>query len=821
MFPPPWVTPPSCSRFRPGESEVRAAAQRPSKTSRLVSSAVLPIEPIRDDLLARLASGPVVLTATTGSGKSTQVPRWLGGRVVVVEPRRVACRALAARVAELEGSSLGAEVGFQVRDHRMTSADTRILFATPGIVLRRFDELSGCDTFILDEFHERSVEVDLILALLKARFRGQVLVMSATLRGPQIAEYLGGDHLDVPGREHPVAVSYQDAGKLLPDPGDLSRRVLQALRSIDEGAGDVLVFLPGKSEISAVQASLDGRTHLDVLPLHGGLSLEQQSRVFAPSNKRKVVLATNVAETSITLPGIGVVIDSGLVRRTRYHRGRGFLTLMSIADDSAQQRAGRAGRTGPGCCVRMWSEAARLEPNTPPEIRREALLPLVLAAAACGARVDELSFLDPPADYAVEAAQQEGQALGALDGAGQITTAGRQIFGLPLDAPLGRLLVEARHAGEGTLRDAIDLVAVLALGRPLFRSRPRIHDDGDCFRQAGCDATALVHALRRGDPSRHELNAHLLKEARSHARRLRRVFGLDANTDRDAMLDRESLARTAMRADPRCAHLARDRRRHVAWSNGGTEIELARESAVTIAEKPKAMVVYETRAFGVDSRKTRVMATCGSPVPIGWLAQEGLGRERVAAVRFDHGALSAVVERVFAKKVIGKRELSPQGAQAREALAQLLVDGKLFAATMKLAVGRLRDLALAARLGVYEGDELPAGKKPTLAAWLLKRLETLGVESGEDMQLLSEPDLLPAELSWDAREAVDHAFPKQLSTTYARYEVEVDLEHGYVILHWQDGQRGQLPTLAQLPRFAGFGIKVDTGTGFRQLRKAP
>jgi len=566
-------------------------------------STTLPIDAIRAAFEEKLPAGPVVVTSPTGSGKSTQIPRWCPGRVLVVEPRRVACKTLALRVAELEGCELGTDVGFHVRDHRVEQRSTRILFATPGVVLRRFDELERFETVVLDEFHERTLDVDLILALLRRRYHGRLVVMSATLRPGPLAAYLEGHHLHAEGRMFPVDVVHQSGDVMLPAGDHLRERVGRAVgRALDQHEGDVLVFLPGKGEIAGATDELAGRPGLEILPLHGGLSLDDQARVFRPASRRKVVLATNVAETSVTVPGIGVVIDSGLVRRTRYHRGRGFLTLTPIAADSAEQRAGRAGRTGPGACIRLWSERARLEASTPPEIRREALLPLVLAAAACGARTEDLRFLDPPQEYAVTAACDDGRALGALDEGGVITATGRDLFGLPLDPPLGRLLIEAR--GGDSLPDAIDLVSALAVGRPLFRGPPK-HEDDRGLRAGGCDASALVAAVRRGEPGRHELAPAALSEARANAKRLRGALGLPAKADRDAPIDPKALGLTALAADPRAAHVARERRGRIYWSNGGTEIELGRESAAGLAENPKALVVYETRALGVGQRKTR------------------------------------------------------------------------------------------------------------------------------------------------------------------------------------------------------------------------
>ncbi|MFT5683088.1 MAG: ATP-dependent helicase HrpB, partial [Myxococcota bacterium] len=419
----------------------------------------LPIEALRPDFEVAIEHGPVVLSAPTGSGKSTQVPRWLlaRGRVVVVEPRRVACRALASRVASLEGCALGSTIGYAVRGERRAGSNTAVIFVTPGIALRmlRGGDLDRYDTLVLDEFHERGLDLDLLLALVTQSRSPRLVVMSATLAGDQIAAHIGGVHLSGEGRLYPVSRRYMPGRCEEPDIRGLEGRVSAALNAAEKDPGDVLVFLPGKGEIASVAGAIRG--DWEVIELHGGLTMKQQTRIFSPSGRRRVILSTNVAETSLTVPGIGVVIDSGLVRRTRYHQGRGYLTLMPIAADSAEQRSGRAGRLGPGICYRLWPERLTLAESTPPEVHRESLVPLLLAARACGADPDTLPFLDPPRPYAVDDARQQLRLLGALGDDGQLTPRGEALFGLPLDAHLGRLLIEAD--AQGTLSQVLPLAA--------------------------------------------------------------------------------------------------------------------------------------------------------------------------------------------------------------------------------------------------------------------------------------------------------------------------------------------------------------------------
>lgn len=770
----------------------------------------------------------MVLTSPTGSGKSTRVPGWCPGRVLVVEPRRVACRSLAQWVAAAHGTPLGDAVGYHVRDERRAGPETRILFATPGIVLRSFDELTQrFDSVVLDEFHERRLDVDLLMALLVARPPQHLVVMSATLDGERVARHVDGTHLAVEGRTYPVEVGHRADGTLLPTVEDLDRRVGAALDAVRDEPGDVLVFLPGKGEITRVAEALADRDD-EVVALHGGLTLTEQSRAFASAARRKIILATNVAETSVTVPGVRVVIDSGLVRRTRYHQGRGFLTLAPIAMDSAEQRAGRAGRTAPGRCIRLWDAAARLEATTPPEVHRESLAPLVLAAAALGARADALPFLDPPKPHALEAATADLHALGALDEGDRLTDAGRQLFGLPLDPHLGRLLVEAR--ARGTLADVLDLVAALAVGRPLFTGAAASPEDD--LRQEGCDAVALVRAVREGDPRRHGLSAYALAEARRHRDRLRRAFPERPAQGDGAPIDREGLLRTAVAADPRCVHVVRQRRGHLALSNGGTEVELDRGSAVRVAlDDPRredfvveAALVLDTRAVGAGRRDTKVVATCALPASLELLASLGVGRDRIAGVRVAGGGVVATIERVHAKRVLDEREEEPVGPLAREAIRTLFLRGSIFREALERTRERLGARALVARLAsssLDAGMDLSAyaAAPPSLEDWVMDRLIELGVERGADLALLSADDLTAPDLPFEVRSVVDREFPRRLHVGDAVYEVHYDLGRRQVVLSMTSGKRDKPPPPQFLPPFRGFRVCVEAGGAMHVVRK--
>jgi ATP-dependent helicase HrpB len=775
----------------------------------------LPIFAARASLLEALARGPVVLSSPTGSGKSTEVPRWCPGRTLVVEPRRIACRTLSGRVAELEQTPLGAGVGYVVRDERVSSASTRILFATPGLVLRDRTLLAHADTVVLDEFHERSLELDLLLALLQRQQRRGLIVMSATLDGDRLASHLGATHVSAGGRVFPVEIRYLPGTETLPSASDLATRVRAAVAEAANDAGDVLVFLPGKAEIEAcAQALRDG--HYKLLPLHGGLSLEQQRRVFEPASQRKLILATNVAETSLTIPGVGVVIDAGLVRQMRYQAGRGSLSLVAVAADSAAQRTGRAGRTAAGVCYRLWRPDAKLEKNTLPEIHRESLVPLLLAAAAWDVQPEQLPFLDPPKPYALAAARVDLAAWGALAADGSLSASGRDLFTQPV-APLhARLLLSAKE--HGCLEDMLDLVAVLSVNRPLFLPGA-LAQHGTPDPELCCDVSLLVQTLRGLGPVPEGVSSHALAEAKAARTRLRRLHGLDPDAPHAAALDRAALIHAALAADPRVAHVARVRGRELFFSNGGTEIELARESALCHLSKLEAVVVLDTRAFG-SGREARVLVTCGTATSLAVLARAGLGTERIASVRLEQRRVVCGLERVYANRVIAEREATPSGPLLREALVSLLERGSLFREAVAETRVRLARAALAEGLAARaQAGSGPTPGAPALDSWLASRLERLGVEAPEDLDLLSAGDFLAPELPEETRARLDRDYPQTLNVGDAVYRADYDLAQQQVVLQLIKGTRREPPPLAYLPRLGGLRVCVAGPRGTVILRK--
>ena len=367
-------------------------------------SEALPIDPHVATVRACLdRHRAAVLVAGPGAGKTTRVPPALvdRGRVLVLQPRRVAVRAVTARIAEERGWTPGHEVGWQIRFERRFTAETRLLVATEGILTARLQHdplLSDVTTLVLDEFHERSLALDLGLALARQAWQARpdlrLLVMSATLDTTPVARYLGGCPIvEVAGAAHPLTVEYAPGEAV----SDAVHDVLPRTR------GQVLCFLPGRREIETAAtalARLPGLTGVEIVPLHGGLDGDAQDRAVrpAPAGQRRVILATNIAETSLTVPGVSVVVDGGLVKVARYDAARGVdrLDLERITADSATQRAGRAARLGPGLVRRLWDARDRLRETREPDIARVDLAGAALDVATWGADPRTFEWFEAP-----------------------------------------------------------------------------------------------------------------------------------------------------------------------------------------------------------------------------------------------------------------------------------------------------------------------------------------------------------------------------------------------------------------------------------------
>ncbi len=485
----------------------------------------LPIDPHLPGLVAALRAAPnMVLVAEPGAGKTTRLPRALrdadflgSGEIVVLEPRRIAARMAARRVAEELSEPLGRRIGYQVRFEEVSSRDTRVRFVTEGVLTRRLiadPQLRGVSAVVLDEFHERHLQGDLALALLRKLQRTErpelrIVAMSATLQAEPVARFLACDVASVPGRTFAVALEYDDK----PDPRPLEQRVAGAVRRlVREGLeGDALVFLPGAAEIRRARTALEAiarQEDLAVVMLHGDLPAQEQDRALARGAQRKVILSTNVAESSLTIDTVTAVIDSGLVRRAGHSPWSGLPTLNTahISRASATQRAGRAGRVRDGRCLRLYTkhEHDGWPAHDLPEIAREDLCETRLAVAAIAKRypaheLGETDWLEAPPAEAYRAASELCRLLGALSADGALTELGERMLRLPLHPRLARVLLEA--AARGAFGRGCLLAALLAERDIALAARAQFGDQRHELESGPSDLLQRAEAFERAQDS--------------------------------------------------------------------------------------------------------------------------------------------------------------------------------------------------------------------------------------------------------------------------------------------------------------------------------
>jgi ATP-dependent helicase HrpB len=668
------------------------------------------VDEVLDAIVSVLRVGPaVVVRAPTGAGKTTRVPPALldaglaGHRqVIVVEPRRVAARAAARRMAAERGTRLGDEIGYHVRFDRCAGPSSRLVVMTPGVLLQLVHAdpfLERAGVVVFDEFHERGLDGDLALGLARliqqsVRPELRVVAMSATLAAQRVAEYLGGCPVVASeGRQFPVDVVYEPRAGAAPWPDAAAEAAGRLLRRTD---GDLLVFLPGWQEIRQTARALESLAtarNLAVMPMHGDLSPAEQDAVLGRSDRRKVILSTNVAETSVTIDGVTGVVDTGLARELSYDAGVGLdrLSVVNVSKASAEQRAGRAGRTAPGICIRLWSESShRTRPDqTEPEVRRVDLAGSVLLLLALGERdLVRFPWVEPPPADAVTRALTLLRALDAIDGL-SVTDVGRQLVRLPVHPRLGRMLLEGSRLGQP---GPVALAAALLAERDPFRrltARPRPASESDVLDRV--EALEQFERDGRFETPLGELDgaaARFVLRARDQLYRAVDASGAPPPESRDAAVLRSLVVAFADRV---CRRRNPGGRKGVMV--GGRGVRLDGRSAVT---RPALFVAVDVDAGG-DESNVRIASAARRE----WLPRRELTES--LDVEFDEASGRVVARRRtrFGDLVIDDAEAPPPaGAPAARALA---------------AAARARPQR------VLPGDDSPAARLRTrvrcLAAW--------------------------------------------------------------------------------------------------------
>ena len=722
----------------------------------------LPVTEAIPPMLAALAAGRnAVLVAPPGAGKTTIVPLallgapWRGdGRILMLEPRRLATRAAAARMASLLGETPGDTVGYRTRLDAAVSSATRIEVITEGLLVRRLQSdpgLDGVAVVILDEVHERSLESDLALAfclhlqrVLRPDLR--LLAMSATADGARLAGLMGADVIESAGRMFPVAIHH--AARDIPGPRDLADAMTRAVRvALAEHDGDILGFLPGMAEIRRTQAALAGCGAL-VLPLHGDLPPTEQDRALRQAEARRVVLATSIAETSLTVPGVRIVVDGGWRRAPRLDSATGLtrLATLRLSRAAAEQRAGRAGRETPGVAIRLWSPALHrgLAAFDRPEILEAELSSLALDCAAWGAAPGDLAFLDRPPSGALAAATTLLGELGAFDLEGHITEGGRRMASLGAHPRLAAMMLAAETLGEAAL--ACDLAALLEERDPL-----RSPD-------APADIGLRLAAISDGDPvADRGAMSRIRRVAGQYRRRLRLAQDVRADGDPGRLLAAAFPDRIAQRrGEPGAFRL----------SGGGG------------ARLPRADPLATARLLAVAALEMKASARIRLAAPLDPSALPAALASRVTEqveTAFDpvSGGVMARRRRRLGALILADRTEPADPAEIASALARAVAaDGlRPLPWTDQTRQFQAR-VALMRRIEPVEGwpDLSDATLTTEAGVWLAPRLT--GLSRLGDLSRLDLPAILRGLLPWNLGRRLDEALPAHLALPGSRAAID-------------------------------------------------
>ncbi len=787
----------------------------------------LPIDPLLPEVVRALAAqSSLVLEAPPGAGKTTRVPRALldsgayEGEIVVLEPRRLAARMAARRVAEELGERVGETVGYQVRFEDLSSARTRIRFVTEGILTRRLlsdPTLRGVSAVLLDEFHERHLHADVALALLHRLQRTsrpdlRLVVMSATLEAAPIAAFLGCETLRAEGRRFDVAIEHLAVEDDRPLASQIASAVRSAVTASGDSSGDVLVFLPGASEIRRAREAcepLAAQHDLLLLPLHGDLSPEEQDRAVRPASRRKVILATNVAESSVTIDGVVAVVDSGLARVPSHAPWSGLATLRveKVSRASAAQRAGRAGRTRPGRAIRLYTKAdhdARPDHDAP-EIRRLDLAQTALELRAAG--LGNLAWFEPPPEDALRAAEVLLQRLGAIDAGGKVTPVGQRMLRFPLHPRQARLLVEAEARG---VADDGAVIAALIAERDIRSTSKARFDDRTRGRASAAatersDLVAMLDLFREAEASRFTHDAM-------------RAIGLDAGATLAVERARKQLARLCARPAPgaparrgqleaesalltcilagypdRVAKRKRSGSRDLALAGGGIA-ELAESSVVRDASW---LVAVDAERRGPESRGAGTIVRLASGIEPDWLidAAEGALEESVEATWNAARERVEVVTRMTYDGLLLDESPSPRGHE--DAVAKVLVEAALAAGARSFAPEGSLDRWLARARFVASVSDIVAPDDGAVRDAL--REACVGKRSFAELRAHSLLDVLKDRVGRPACARIDALAPERVGLAAGR-TAHVEYEEGKP--PWAESYLQDFFGMTQTPRIA-------------------
>ncbi|RED94381.1 ATP-dependent helicase HrpB [Marinoscillum furvescens] len=751
----------------------------------------LPIREVLDDTKKHLAtSNCLIVNAPPGAGKSTVLPLallnepWLSGqKILMLEPRRLAARSIAARMSDLNGTQVGKEIGYRVRFDNRVSEATKIEVVTEGILTRMLhsdNALEGVGLIIFDEFHERSIHADVALALCREaqqvlREDLRIVIMSATLDMPQLSDLLSSPTIASKGRQYPVDVLYTGENDLMMLPELTARTILQASR---EQPGDILAFFPGEGEIRKCEELL--RKELKsfaIHPLYGQLPQNKQFAAIMPDKegKRKIVLATSIAETSLTIEGITTVVDTGFARKSKFDPSSGLSKLVTVpvSIDAADQRAGRAGRLGPGVCYRMWTKAthAQLQAHRTPEIMEADLAPLVLDLAKWGIQnPNDLVWLDPPPSGALAQARNMLHEIEALED-DKLTQHGEELHKLPCHPRIAHMLIKA--AEEDALALGTDIGALLEERDPLPK-------------ESGIDINLRLEELRRlrGENRLGKKFARIEKVAQSY----RQLFKIEAD---NSPVDPFETGLLLCQAYPeRIAHSRPGNNAQFQLANGKLAMVGHRDD---LAHEPWLAVAHMDARDGMGKI---FLAAPLNPRDLAPLVQE---REMVTWDTRKGGLIASRDLRIGSIVLQSKPIDDPDEEEIKQAICKALIkEGEQL---LNWSEHVIRWQAKVLSLRKWNPDEgWPDVSTRTLLAnceqWITPYLE--GVETPEDLKKIDLSEVLHFSLAFDQQQLLDELTPNQIevpSGSKIKLEYRTDGEAPFLKVRLQE-----MFGLAETPR---------------------
>lgn len=805
----------------------------------------LPIDALFSEFEATIAKYNLVVEAETGSGKSTKLPLWASkhGRVLVIEPRRIACTSLAEYTASQRLERVGQSIGYAIKLDVQFSEDSDIVFVTPGVALRWFSEnkLADFDIVMIDEFHERRWDTDLLVALLKEANRHRLIVTSATLEGHRLAEYVNATRLQSQGRLFDVDYIYRTSeSQQLPDIRMLENRIVDEVKKqLIASPGDILVFLPGRKEITQCAQMLQSIAGCVVVKLHASVSDKERKlalsaqplRVHDSENSgdsessdvhlKKVVLATNVAETSLTIPNISTVIDSGLERRTIQRNGRTTLSLKSISKASSKQRAGRAGRVMDGLCIRLYGEHAALESMTPPELQREELVEPMLAVASCGYSLDQLSFLDDLPSKSMASATEKLRLMQAIDSEGNITPHGTILSPLPIDVLYADLVT--RMPSRALKEVMVDLAAALSVPAAIYQIKPHQDDDQPIEKQEPhhCDGEILINLVRGRTFDSIQVEQEALKEAKGLSKQMREAFELP-QLDVASRYDRHLFLTSIAQLHPELVFVRREKRRQ-ALANGEMEVAVGRHSR--FSDKAEAAIVMDTHSIpGRGVKQTLNLATVMLPVPLSLLIELELGdwvQGETTVVKSGEQSsgknqILTEMELRYAGRLLTTRQVMPEG----ELLLRPIVDavnrnewliGLADERRMEINLWKLYvELGLDAQHSTH--GEI------NFEQWFIDQLTELEIQDVEELSIFDNSDFTFEGIPYWEFDDFAHQYPQSITLADLQLTVEYYVSKKLIHVIYQRGSRKGDPKRWELPTWKGWRIQYKKASRVVDVR---